>query len=281
MASALVAGHAQAALGGGGGGGGTGRTSPTLSVSEVVGPTFESEARDQLRGFIRALCPWARDHSSLVTRGPHHGGATLQADITCLVEGDTLAPCAALPAEGASVVELRAPTAPALPAMPLPPGREFSPPDAARLGPHKYFIAVAYSGQREDEWGARAQQLEAQIELATRRWEDWHQGVEGLPRVTDVTQLVGAAALIFSCGEGSCQQQLLQLQRAEELVARAAARLPRLRRLAAAGRLVVIVLERSQTPNTHFQRAMAAQSERLAGQIAALTGLAAGLAAKM
>ncbi len=247
-------------------------------MSEVVGPTFESEARDLLRSFIRALCPWARDHSSLVTRGPHTGGSTRQADIMCLVEGDTLAPCAALPVEGARVVELRAPEARPLPAMPLPAEREFSPPDdATRTGPHKYFIAVAYSGQREDEWGARAQQLEAQIEFARRRWEDWHEGVEGLPRVTDVTQIVGAAALIFLSGKSSRQQQL---QRAEELVARAEAHLPHLRRLAAAGRLVVIVLERSQTPNTYFQRAMAAQSEGLSGQIAALTGLVAGLAAK-
>jgi hypothetical protein len=159
-------------------------------------------------------------------------------------------------------VELPGVHEPALPAMPLPAEEIFSPSDATRMGPHKYFVAEAYSGQSEKQRGEKVEQLETLIEYLKRRWEDRHESIEGLPRVTDITQIVGAAALVFSSSEVA---RASALERAEELVARKAAKLPNLRRLAAAGRLVVIMLEKGQAPNTHFQRFMASQSQRLQG----------------
>ena len=250
---------------------GSGQSSPAYSrgkslpsVSQVVGPTFEIEARTVLGNFFRALCPWARGHSALATRKIMHGSSLREADILCCVEGDTLTPCLAQPGEGAGIVELPAPAvyAPALPPLPLPAEEKNSPSDATRKGPHKYFVAEAYSGQSEAKMDEKVVQLETLIEYLKRRWEDRHESVEGLPRVTDITQIVGAAALVFYSSEAA---RARQLQRAEELVARRAAQLPNLRRLATAGRLVVIVLEMGQAPNTHFQRAMALQSLRLQG----------------
>ena len=43
-------------------------------------------------------------------------------------------------------------TIPPLASIPLPAGKRFSPTDAMRTGPHKYFIAEAYSGLRESVW---------------------------------------------------------------------------------------------------------------------------------
>jgi hypothetical protein len=192
-----------------------------------------------------------------------HESSMREADIICCMEGDTFTPCLAQPNEGAGIVELPGVHEPALPAMPLPAEEIFSPSDATRMGPHKYFVAEAYSGQSDKQRGEKAQQLETLIEYLKRRWEDRHESIEGLPRVTDITQIVGAAALVFS--SSSEVGRARQLQRAEELVGRKAAQLPNLRRLAAAGRLVVIMLEKGQAPNTHFQRFMASQSQRLQG----------------
>ena len=82
-----------------------------------------------------------------------------------------------------------------------------------------------------------------------------------MPAITDITQIVGAAALIFSAGANSRREVLL---RAQELVAaHIAGHCPHLARLAAAERLVLIVLDKSQAPNTHFQRSVVMHLERI------------------
>jgi hypothetical protein len=162
--------------------------------------------------------------------------------------------------------------------MPLPAEQRFSPTDATRMGPHKYFLAEVYSGQREEKWKAKAQQLDTLCEFLKSRWQDRH---PGMPAVTDVTQIVGAAALIFSAGASNRKEALL---RAHELVtAHITEQCPNLARLAAAGRLLVIMLDKSQAPITLFQRSVVTHlesiSEELAGfrreMMAGLGGLAA------
>lgn len=180
----------------------------------------------------------------------------------CYIEGDTLAPCAALATSGACLVELPNPEQPALPAMPLPAGRRFSPTDASRKGPHKYFLAEVYSGHKMKVWADKAVQLETLCERLKIRWQDQQSGVVGLPPVTDITQVVGAAALIFSAGDGRRPEVL---QRAQERVAHSAAQCPNLARLAVAGRLLVIVLDKSQAPSTLVQRSLALHLDRLQG----------------
>ena len=266
-ASSLVPGRLS--FGGGGGGGSAAeRTSPTPpaarlpSVSEAVGPIFEGEARDVVSALFRELCPWATDHSPLLSRTLNRGGNQREADVMCYIEGDHLAPCAALATSGACLVELPNPAQPALPPMPLPAGRQFSPTDASRKGPHKYFLAEVYSGHKMKVWAEKVVQLETLCERLKIRWQDQQSGVVGLPPVTDITQVVGAAALIFSAGDGT---RLKVLQSAQEKVAHSAAQCPNLARLAVAGRLLVIVLDKSQAPSTFVQRSLALHLDRLQG----------------
>jgi hypothetical protein len=230
------------------------------SISQIAGPTFEHEARELIGNIFRELCPWASDHSRLLTRSLDRGGNGREADIMCYTEGDTLQSCVAQPQHGASLARPPSPAAPALPPMPLPAGVRFSPTDATRKGPHKYFLAEIYCGQRVRAKKDKLQQLETLCEYIKGRWEDQHEGVGGLPRVEDITQVVGAAALVFSAGE---ERRFAALQQTEDMVARRVVRCPNLLRLAAAGRLLIIVLDNSQAPNTFFQRAMVAQMGRL------------------
>ena len=112
----------------------------------------------------------------------------------------------------------------------------------------------------------KVEQLESLCGLLLRRWEDLH---PGRPEpVADVTEIVGAAALVFSAGE---RPRRVVLDEVAGLVSRRATGAA-LRRLIAAGRLFVAVLEKSQSPNTFFQRAMAAELESATRRSAALAG---------
>ena len=264
-----------------GGGGGPTPTVKLPSVSEAVGPTFEQEARDVVSALFRELCPWITDHSPLLSRTLDSDDMQREADIMCYVHGDTLFPCVALAGHGACLVQLLSfPDKTALLPMPLPAEQRFSPTDATRMGPHKYFLAEVYSGQREERWKEKAQQLDTLCEFLKSRWQDRH---PGMPAVTDVTQIVGAAALIFSAGASNRKEML---RRAHELVAaHITEQCPSLKRLAAAGRLLVIMLDQSQAPITLFQRSVAMHLESIPEELAGvrremMAGLG-GLAAQM
>ncbi len=270
-------------FGGGGGGSGSaaeGRSSPTLptaklpSVSEAVGPTFEQEARDVVSALFRELCPWIKDHSPLLSRRLEIGGTHREADVMCYVHSDTLLPCVALPQHGAYLAELPCPAMPPLPPMPLPAGQRFSPTDASRMGPHKYFLAEVYSGQQEYKWIEKAQQLDTLCSFFMARWQDRH---PGMPAVTDVTQIVGAAALIFSAGASGRKEVVMRAQ--EVVTAHIAASCPNLIRLAAAGRLLVIMLDKMQAPVTLFQRSVAAHLESIPEELAGVRREMGGLTA--
>ena len=160
------------------GGGGGGHLSPAPlrkmslpSVSQVAGPTFEHEARELVGNLFRELCSWATDHLRLLTRNLDRGGDGREADIICYTEGYALSPCVALPQHGASLVQA-VPAAPALPPMPLPAGKRFSPADASRMGPHKYFLAEIYCGEKAEAMKEKVQQLETLCEFIKGRWMD-------------------------------------------------------------------------------------------------------------
>ena len=103
-------------------------------------------------------------------------------------------PLCSLAEGGACLIELSLPAQQALQPMPLPAARRFSPTDVTRTGPHKYFLAEVYSGHRMSSWAEKVVQLETLCARLMIRWQDQHAGVAGLPPVTDVTQVVGAAA---------------------------------------------------------------------------------------
>jgi hypothetical protein len=166
----------------------------------MVGPTFEGEARTALQEVFREACPWAVDHSQLLSRFLDRGGNPREADVLCYVEGDTLAPCVSLPVHGVRLV--RVPdgvSVPPLSAVELPSTVRFSPTDATRCGPHKYFLGEAYSGQNPATMEAKVAQLESTVAHLRTRWEDQHPGSGG--HVSDITQVVGAVALLFSAGD--------------------------------------------------------------------------------
>lgn len=234
-----------------------------LSVSEVAGPMFEHEAREALGAIFREACPWATDASRLLSRTLDRDGNAREADVMCYVEGDALGPCVAVPDSGVAVVVPVADAAPPLPAVALRADVRFSPADATRVGPHKYFIAEVYSGANEKTMVAKVRQLETLCEFLRARWADQHGSegaADGAPAVDDASQLLGAVALVFSAGEAP--RRLVQSQ-ALDLVSRTAVG-ANLARLRAAGRLLVVVLDKTQSPATFFQRAVAAELGRLA-----------------
>jgi hypothetical protein len=148
---------------------------------------------------------------------------------------------------------------------PLGAGARFSPTDAERTGPHKYILGEAYSGTQGSKMEAKVRQLDTLVSYMLRRWNDRspESGAE------DVTQLVGAGVLVFCAGTKPRRQVL---DGAAALVARvvAGADCPSLRRLAHAGRLVVMVLEQAQCPLTTSQRAVAERLDRTSEQLAAV-----------
>jgi hypothetical protein len=175
--------------------------------------------------------------------------------VLCYVEGDSLGPCLSSRVHGIEVIEPPA-IEPPLPPVAIPADRRFLPTDATREGPHKYFLAEAYSGANESVMIDKVVQLETLCAFLRSRWAEQHPG-EG---VTDVTELIGAAALIFSSGDAPRRAALTL---AVALVQRTAATGPVLSRLMRAGRLLVVILDKSQSPLTYFQRAIASRLERL------------------
>ena len=225
---------------------------------------FEHEARVALSSIFRTVCPWATNRSDILSRRLERDGNAREGDLMCYLEGDSLGPCASVPADGVSVIGSQTDvyTAP-LGAIGLLATDIFSPTDPSRRGPHKYFIGEAYSGADSGTKGNKVRQLETLCEFLRRRWAEQHGGAA----VADLTQVVGAAALIFSAGDSS---RRAELNASADLVAQTATG-PCLRRLIAARRLFVVVLEKAQSPSTFFQRAVARQLSATNANVAALT----------
>jgi len=77
---------------------------------------------------------------------------------------------------------------------------------------------------------------------------------------------VGAAALVFSTGISSRKEML---KRSQEVVSDyIQVHCPNLARLAAAGRLLIIMLDKTQAPITYFQRFVATHLERISEDLA-------------
>lgn len=246
----------------GGGAAAAVRAASALSLSELAGPTFKHEARIALSDMFSSVCPWARSISRLLSRELDAGGSSREADIMGYVEGDSLAPCAAVPGLGAAVVPPLAgdTPAPALPPVPLLAATAFSPSDTHRMGPHKYFVAEAYSGARAATRSEKVQQLESLCGFLRGRWADQHAHDAPAPPA-DATAIIGAAALVLVAPSGSSRAHALRDAIGAVSADATGVQLARLR---AAGRFFVVVLDQTQCPDTHFQRAVASELARLA-----------------
>ena len=251
----------------------------------MAGPVFEDEARRALEAVLPEAFPWLRTHTRIMCRQLELAdGATKQADLLCHASEGTLLPCISLPEHGLRVVELGDGVAePPREALPTPAALGFAPADGACSGPHKYVLGEAYSGATPERMEDKVAQLDALVGFAVRRWNDRHPDYP----VEDVTQLVGAGALLFCAGS---QVRKQALNSATALVARlvggaeGGAGCPNLRRLARAGRLVVMVLEKAQCPLTMGQRAVAEQLQGLVSipeEMQAVEGMVAALRDQM
>jgi hypothetical protein len=160
------------------------------------------------------------------------------------VPGDGVLPVADAPAPWSAPVGMGAGAAPTGEARPTTPSRHAPRPPASV--PLKYFIGEATVAWREADRLEKAFQLDSLLGYLVAR----HRAKLELPSSApvDVTGVVGAAAFVFRSAH----------ERGEEL-ARAAADLgdlirsqdlPHLRRLAAARRLLVLVLDPSEAPQT-------------------------------
>ena len=245
-----------------------------LSASAMVGPTFEAEARVALEAVLPEVFPWLGSHSRLMSRQldlPAEG--MREADLLCYTDADSLQPSVSIAVHGVRLIELGdGVVKPPREALPIPAGLGFSPADRERSGPHKYILGEAYCGVHGSAMEAKVRQLDTLVSFMLRRWNDRspESGAE------DVTQLVGAGVLVFCAGAKPRRQVL---DSAAALVARvvAGAGCPSLRRLAHAGRLVVMVLEQAQCPLTTSQRAVAERLDRNSEQLAKLTELVLAL----
>ena len=239
----------------------------------MVGPTFEAEARDAVGSAIRSVCPWLTDHGAILSRTLDRRNNSREGDIMCYGRGDTLGACVASADLGVSIVGVAGGTEaddglqaiPALPAVELPVGIQFSPTDASRIGPdpYKYIILETYSGTNVNKIKAKTQQLNSLLGHMMSRWGEQH-GHAPLGDDKDITSIVGAAGLVL-CALDEDRGEVLKRE-----VARVHRRiwsdttLVHLRRLARSGRLLVMVLCDKQCPATYNQRAVAVRLEALA-----------------
>ena len=147
-------------------------------------------------------------------------------------------------------------------ALPTAAGLGLSPAEGEGSGPRKCILGQAYCGAQGSKMEAGVRQLDTLVSYMLRRCNDRSPG----HCAEDVTQLVGAGVLLFSAG---AQPRRVALDSAAALVARvvADAGCPSLRRLARAGRLVVMVLEQAQCPMTTSQRAVAERLDRLTAAV--------------
>jgi len=203
-----------------------------------------------------------------------------QVDLFCYCAGDSRAPCAELSESGIRLVlaeddgELVPPQA----AAGLPAPTNFSPFDKSRMGPHKYFVGEVYSGHVIETRVEKVRQLETELAFLCGRFCD-----RTNIAITDVTQLIGAAALVFPV-----EHKVGSKSRAEQFPAvlklvRAAAG-PVLQRLMRAGRLLLVLLTPQQAPASFATRELAVGQQEIAAgmrlllQRAALPAIAEGTA---
>jgi hypothetical protein len=268
----------RAARRGGAGGGATGGAAQCVgAVSDAVGPLFESEARNALTGCFSQVCPWLASRTEIITRFElSFHEETRQADIFCyVVEDGSHSACVNAPEAGVFVVwpDATRPevTEPALDALAIPSDLRFSPGDATRMGPQKYLLGEAYSGISDR--ASKVRQLDREVDFMRRRAAD-RLGVDA----PDVTQVVSVAALVFSAAGGGNPSRAFTPRREQVADALTLVRAclsgegscPSLRRLAAAGRLLLVLLSKEQAPQTYHARDVSAALVRIEARLASI-----------
>ena len=238
-------------------------------ASTFVGPMFENEARDAVNALRPKLFPWATAVTAFVSRDDVGGDGgrrrPRQFDLFAYSDGDDARPCVDDAGNGVRVVwpSGRFDHSPALakpdmllqttasptaspPASSTSSSRDETSPVDDNPG-RKYVVGEVYSGWSADAEREKCNQLEGELAVLSKRFCD-----RTSSKPVDITQLVGAALLVFAMDACSAQKRPAQLSSVVKRVQTHAG--PLMRRLMHAGRLVVMLMCPDEAPVSAAER---------------------------
>ena len=219
------------------------------SVSELVAPIFEREVNDHLTNHFSHSLPQCGLSNDFRTR-EIEGRYALEIDSFGYISHDSLEFGVDSPGSGISVIEPNGCTR--AKAAAAPPAKLTGSPGAKERSlettVEKYVIGETYSGQKHIKIKTKVQELEEKVHKMVERFKGINASYSG-----DVTSVVGAALLAYSCGSMNRKDAAGKFSRiilstlAEDLM-------PNLWRLAQARRLYLVVLSASDSPNSTAHR---------------------------
>ena len=232
----------------------------STTLTNIVGPQFEHEARLVVADNFDRVCVWGREHTRIVSRIWDGGSGSREEDITCFVSNDDGSPCVDLLESGVYVLRSSDYVVAPEVAHSIVRSQNLSP-DRRAPENAKYFLAGAYSGDlarglRKAKIGPKVTQMATLLDFLMARKQE-SMGV----RPKDITAIVGAAGLAFSYSSGSRQEVKDRLL---PMIREFASSDPNLSRLMAARRLLVYILDTSQSPQTFLLRAMTRLTDSVA-----------------
>ena len=221
----------------------------STTLTNIVGPQFEHEARLVVADTFDRVCVWGREHTRIVSRIWDGGSGSREEDITCFVSNDDGSPCVDLLESGVYVL-LRSSDSVVAPevAHSIVCSQNLSP-DRRAPENAKYFLAGAYIGDlarglRKAKIGPKVTLMATLLDFLMARKQE-SMGV----RPNDITAIVGAAGLAFSYSSGSRQEVK---ERLLPMIREFAYSDPNLSRLMAARRPLVYILDTSQSPQRFY-----------------------------
>jgi hypothetical protein len=236
--------------------------------SSHVGPLFENEARDVLNALRSSIFPWATTVTQFESRDDFSDDSEhrpRQFDLFAYSDGDSAGPCVGDPGRGVAVVLPTGQVA-RVPAQAKSPPPETESAAAASAAPssasseetspmdespdRKCVVGEVYGGWRKDSEEAKCHQLESELVVLLKRFRDRNQSAGE----NDITQIVGAAVLVFAAEVSGSAKRRRSSQLASAVALVRACAGPFMQRLMQAGRLVVVVLSPQQVPQSAAER---------------------------
>lgn len=218
------------------------------SVSDLVAPIFEGEVNYHLTNHLSHSLPQC-GLSDFRTR-EIEGCDALEIDSFGYMSHDSLEFGVDSPGSGISVIEPNGCTR--AKAVAAPPGKLTGSPGAMERSletkVEKYVIGETYSGQRETKIKEKVEELEAKIHKMVERFKGLNTSYSG-----DVTSVVGATLLAYSCGPMKRKDAARKFSRII-LSTLTEDSMPNLWRLAQARRLYLVVMSANDSPNSTAHR---------------------------
>lgn len=228
-----------------------------VSMSAIVGDAFEADAQRELSHLLGTVCPFSTHISafSISRENPDLAQTYREIDLLAYLSGADAAgqPCQSIVVDGVTTVYphgVDGVVEPARPALAWLEGeRRFSDAEASGDMPQKYFIAEAYSGQSQRKRMEKFELLDTLLEHLFRRWQELHP----THAPADITEIVGAAALVFGAPAGK-RTAVMRTVLSSLRDSLGSGRRPSVLRLARAGRLLLVILDTHQQMLTQQYR---------------------------